>query len=90
MSKIDGKKINCRHDLNETQELEARKLKKKLAEGDVATLQVYRDMFLEYVKNSSGPYVDFIKLKNPVYYSALISEMERIGPKETYYKILNC
>ena len=90
MVKSAKKKINCRHNLTESQEAEARRIKKKLAEGDIQTLQIYRDMFYEYIKDSKGPYVDFVKAKNPVYYSALIREMERTGPKETYFKILNC
>ena len=85
-----GKKINCRHNLSKTQELEARKLAKKLSQGDVETLQIYRNMFFEYIKDSKGPYVEFVKEKDPVYYSALIREIKRAGPKDTYNKILNC
>ena len=85
-----SKKINCKHDLDRAQELDARKLAKKLSQGDVETLQVYRNMFLEYIKESKGPYIEFVKSKDPVYYSALIREIRRAGPKETYHKILNC
>ena len=90
MVKLASKKIKCKHNLTESQEAEARQIKNKLAQGDIETLQIYRNMFYEYIKDSKGPYIDFVKAKSLVYYSALIREMERTGPKETYYKILNC
>lgn len=85
-----SKNTKCKHGLNEIQEIEARKLRSKLAIGDLETIKMFHNMLLDYLKNSKGSYPEYIKEKDPVYYSAFIREAERVGPKELYQKICNC
>lgn len=81
--------INCRHGLNAEQEIRARKIKNKLQASDVETLQIFKKLFQEYIVQCTCSFMDYLKQKDIVMYSALAREMQRCGPEETYNKILN-
>ena len=65
------KKINCRHGLNEREEIQARRLKNKIIERDYEALQLLRTHVMEwFVSGREITFEEYLQEKNKVVSSA--------------------
>ena len=87
-NELTRKKINCRHGLNERQELEARKLRIKLEEGESTTLELYNSLYKSWFSSNEPSFISFLIEKNMVYYSALKRAIKHKGAINILNKIV--
>lgn len=79
------KTINCKHGLNNSQELQARELRKNILEGDYECIKErVLSLYAEYKKKILGSFYEYIKEKDIVLYSAF----ERAGGIKNLYDCL--
>lgn len=83
------RKINCKHGLEKRQELDARRLREKLEEGDKDTIQLFHTLYLESVAIPNQTFEVYLKEKNNVYYSAYMRAVERCGKIVIHKKIMS-
>lgn len=68
-----AKKINCKHGLDRMQELEARKIKRKLLDKDEATKKLIMQKYLLWQSNKCGvSFLYWLKNDNIIIFSALM------------------
>lgn len=85
--KIMGKKINCRHELDKKQEIQARRLRVKLDNKDPETLHQYYLLWLNWLEISGISFKEFLKQKDVVYYSAYIRSCKLHGERNVLLQI---
>lgn len=79
------KKINCKHGLTNKEEIEARRLKKDVLEGDGKIFEErFVNLYNTYKKRMDGGFYEYI-LKND---KVLYSMFERIGGIRSMYYYL--
>lgn len=83
------RKINCKHGLEKRQELDARRLREKLEEGDKDAIQLFHTLYLESVAIPNRTFEAYLKEKNKVYYSAYVRAVERCGKIVIHKKIMS-
>lgn len=78
-------KMNCKHGLDRKQEIQARRLRQKIEEGNYGDLKERLfDLYSKYGLKICGSFYDYIKENDLVLYSAF----ERIGGIATMYDCL--
>lgn len=65
-----AKKINCKHGLDKKQEIEARRLRVKLEQGDEETLARYHKIYVAWCNSKQPHFADFLKEQDIICYSA--------------------
>ncbi|MBQ8043784.1 MAG: hypothetical protein IJ272_06520 [Clostridia bacterium] len=65
-----AKKINCKHGLDKKQEIEARRLRVKLEQGDEETLAKYHKIYVAWYYSKEPNFADFLKRQDIIFYSA--------------------
>lgn len=84
-----GKKINCKHGLDNKQEIQARRIRAKLEQGDNETIVEYKNLWDEWFVEPKTSFLEFLQKKDLVYYSAYIRASQIHGMATIYYKISN-
>ena len=67
-----AKKINCKDGLDKKQEIEARRLRVKLEQGDEETLAKYHEIYVAWYNSKVPHFADFLKEQDIIYYSAYV------------------
>ena len=83
------KKYNCKHGLDNKQEIEARRLRVKLESGDKATLAKYHEMWEKWVHTHFRKFTEYLHLNYIVYYSAYVRACNNMGEDVIYGQIAN-
>lgn len=83
------KKINCKDGLDKKQEIEARRLRVKLEEGDEETLAKYHDIYVAWYNSKEPSFAEFLKNKNIVYASAYARIKDKFKRNEVKLRIIN-
>ncbi len=65
-----AKKINCKHGLDKKQEIEARRLRVKLEQGDEETLARYHKIYVVWRESKEPNFEEFLKKQDIICYSA--------------------
>lgn len=73
-----AKKINCKHGLDKKQEIEARRLRVKLEQGDEETIETYHKLYVAWSNSKEQYFVDFLKRQDLIYYSAYARITDRM------------
>jgi len=84
-----GKKINCKHGLDKKQEIQARRLRLKLEQGDNEIIAEYKKFWQEWFVEPKTGFLEFLQKKDIVYYSAYIRASQTQGMNVIYSKIAN-
>lgn len=80
------KKINCKHGLTSKEEIEARRLKSNILEGDGKIFEErFVSLYNTYKKQMNGGFYEYILKNDKVMYSAF----ERIGGIRRMYYYLS-
>lgn len=85
------KKINCKHELNRKQEIEARRFRKVILEEDIASerekqlLQRVTSLYYSFVQSGKNSFYKHVKENDIVVYSAF----QRVGGMETLYRFIS-
>ena len=67
------KKINCKHGLNEREEIEARRLKNKLTEGDKETRKIIRKYMSDWLNSDKNTdFREYLRKNDKIAWSAWI------------------
>lgn len=69
------KKINCKHGLTNEQELEARRLRRKIEENDAETMKRIAHLRNEWLKDSEWLFTKFLREHGHVVLSSAISRL---------------
>lgn len=83
-----AKKINCKHDLDKKQEIQARRLRVKLEAGENETLETYHRLYIAWWESKEPHFADFLKKQDIVYYSAYTRITEQSKIREINTKIM--
>lgn len=73
-----AKKINCKDGLDKKQEIEARRLRVKLEQGDEETIARYHKLYVAWYNSKEPHFADFLKERDIIYYSAYVRITEKI------------
>ena len=65
------KKINCKHGLNSSEEIQARRIKRLLEAGDESYIQMIRDLYREWFMKPKESFFDWLEPKDKVLVSAI-------------------
>lgn len=84
-----SKKVNCRHGLDGRQEIQARRVRLKLEQGESEVLANYKGFWEEWFVDPKTSFVEFLKNKDMVYYSAYLRAIQNQGMTTIYSKIAN-
>ena len=85
------KKINCKHELNRKQEIEARRFRKVILEEDVSSewvmqlLQRVTSLYYSFIQSGKDSLYKFVKENDIVVYSAF----QRVGGMEALYHFVS-
>lgn len=84
-----GKKINCKHGLDNKQEIQARRLRANLEQGDKDVITEYKKLWEEWFDEPKMGFLEFLQKRDVVYYSAYIRAAQNQGLYVIYSKIAN-
>lgn len=85
-----NKKINCRHGLNNKEELEARRLKNKLLSGDREAHKIIKDVMRDWLSTrGSISFEEYLKERDKVLYSSWKRFSSKVGITDSTYYIIN-
>ncbi len=65
------KKINCKHGLNNSEEIQARRIKRLLEAGDESYILMIRELYREWFMKPKESFFDWLVLKDKVLTSAI-------------------
>ena len=65
------KKINCKHGLNNSEEIQARRIKHQLEAGDETYIQLIRELYNKWFMKPKESFYDWLEPKDKVMVSAL-------------------
>lgn len=82
-----AKKINCKHDLDKKQEIEARRVRVKLENGDTEVMQKYHHIWEQWFKAPSMSFDSYLRNSDVILYSAYVRECIAKGKNPVYSKI---
>lgn len=83
-----AKKINCKHGLDRNQEIEARRLRIKLEQGEEETLAKYHEIYVAWCKSKEPHFADFLKNQDIICYSAYVRIKDKFKLNEVKRKIM--
>ena len=83
-----AKKINCKDGLDKKQEIEARRLRVKLEQGDEADIAQYHEIYVEWYNSKEPHFADFLKRKDIIAYSAYARIIDKIKLAEVKKRIM--
>ena len=65
-----AKKINCKDGLDKKQEIEARRLRVKLEQGEQEAISRYHNLYVAWYYSKVPNFADFLKEQDIIFYSA--------------------
>lgn len=71
-----AKRINCKHDLNEKEELLARELKRQLEKGDHEYNELIREMYKEWFMKPKESFFDWLSNRKDRVLSSALRRLE--------------
>ena len=80
-------KINCKHGLDRKQEIQARRLRVKLEQGDEQVFKEYKKIWKEWFDCPKGGFTNYLEERHPVHYSAFMRACSTIGIEEICIKL---
>lgn len=83
-----AKKINCKHGLDKKQEIEARRLRVKLEQGEHETISRYHSFYIDWCKSKEPHFADFIKKQDVICYSAYARITDKFKLAEVKRRIM--
>lgn len=83
-----AKKINCKHGLDRKQEIEARRLRVKLEQGDEETLERHHKLYVAWYNSKETHFADFLKKQDFICYSAYTRITDKIKLAEVKKRIM--
>lgn len=81
------KKTNCKHGLDRKQEIEARRIRVRLEEGELYTISRYNALWRLWFRAPSMSFEDFLLGKDKVCYSAYVRACDNVGKHTIYTRI---
>ena len=84
-----SKKINCKHGLENKQEIQARRLRVKLEQGNTEVIAEYKKFWQDWFVEPKTGFLEYLQKKDIVYYSAYLRASQTQGMNVIYSKIAN-
>ena len=83
-----AKKINCKHELDKKQEIQARRLRVKLEQGDEETLERYHKLYVAWCNSEQPHFADFLREQDIICYSAYVRINDKFKLDQVKRKIM--